>query len=73
MNYKQKSIIIFFIFSMTLSMTNINCQTVEEWILEGNDMNRYHIVERWCGYEIKNIGKYLINLTDIEINPEEIY
>ena len=37
------------------------------------DMKRYHIVERWCGYEIKNIGKYLINLTDIEINPEEIY
>lgn len=73
MNYKQKSIIIFLIFSMTLSMTNINCQTVEEWILEGNDMKRYHIVERWCGYEIKNIGKYLINLTDIEINPEEIY
>lgn len=44
MNYKQKSIIIFLIFSMTLSMTNINCQTVEEWIIEGNDMNRYHIV-----------------------------
>ena len=44
-----------------------------EWIIEGNDMKRFHVVERWCGYEIENIGMYLINLTDIEINHKEIY
>lgn len=44
-----------------------------EWIIEGNDMNRYHIVKRWCGYEVENIGKFLINHTDLEIDPKEIY
>lgn len=44
-----------------------------EWIIEGNDMKRYHIVKRWCGYGIKKIGMYLINLTDLEIDPKDIY
>jgi len=38
-----------------------------QWILEGKRIGQYHVVDRWCGGDIKKICKYLIELTGLKI------
>lgn len=45
------------------------------WILEGTDMERYHLVDRWSprkGNYFK-CCKFLVEQTDLEINLDEMY
>jgi len=42
-----------------------------EWLLEGNLQGKYHVVERWCGGEIGQLCRALLNLTDLKI--KELY
>ena len=42
-----------------------------QWILEGNEFGKYHVVDRWNGMEIRKVCLDLLKLTDLEI--EEIY
>ena len=41
------------------------------WILEGKSLETYHVVDRWCGEEISNVCKKLIELTNLKL--EDIY
>ena len=42
-----------------------------QWILEGKRFGKYHVVDRWCGGEISNACKKLIELTDLKL--EDVY
>ncbi|MBP1676964.1 MAG: hypothetical protein H6Q20_1523 [Bacteroidetes bacterium] len=42
-----------------------------QWILEGNEFGKYHVVDRWSGMEIREICLDLLKLTDLKI--EDIY
>jgi len=42
-----------------------------QWILEGNEFGKYHVVDRWNGMEIRKVCLNMLRLTDLEI--EEIY
>lgn len=44
-----------------------------EWIFEGNDNNNYHVVHRWLGQEVTDLGIFLIKLTNLDINKKEMY
>lgn len=44
-----------------------------QWILEGKELGKYHVVDRWLGGEIGKICLELINLTDLEIKEDDIY
>jgi len=44
-----------------------------QWILEGKELGRYHVIDRWSGGEIKKLCKQLINLTDLKIKESDIY
>ena len=41
------------------------------WILEVSEPKRYHIVDRWSGDELEDIGTYLLDLSGLD--PEPIY
>ncbi|WP_295938634.1 hypothetical protein [uncultured Alistipes sp.] len=43
------------------------------WVLEANIDGKYHIVERWCGAEIKNLCLRLLKLTKMKIREDDIY
>lgn len=38
-----------------------------QWILEGKNQKKYHIVDRWCGQEISSVCETLIKLTDLKV------
>jgi len=44
-----------------------------QWILEGKELGKYHVVDRWSGGEIGKICLELINLTDLKIKEGDIY
>lgn len=44
-----------------------------QWILEGKELGKYHVVDRWSGGEIGNLCLELINLTDLKIKEDDIY
>jgi len=46
-----------------------------QWIVEGVQAGRYHVVDRWSpeGTDYANIGLYLLNLSRIPLERKEIY
>lgn len=44
-----------------------------QWILEGKELNKYHVVDRWVGGEISKTCYELLKLTDLKINDKDIY
>lgn len=45
-----------------------------QWILEGKELGKYHVVDRWSGEsEITNVCKQLMKLSDLIINQSDIY
>jgi hypothetical protein len=44
-----------------------------QWILEGKELDRYHVVDRWCGGNITSICLDLLKMTDIKIKEDDIY
>ena len=44
-----------------------------QWILEGKQLGKYHVIDRWCGGRIKSLCKELIELTDLKIEEKDIY
>jgi len=44
-----------------------------QWILEGKEHGKYHVVDRWSGGEIENVCKQLIQHTDLKIKEDDIY
>ena len=46
-----------------------------QWILEGTDMNNYHVVDRWTpsGGKFYDCCNFLIELTDLKIKKEDKY
>lgn len=44
-----------------------------QWILEGKELGKYHVVDRWSGGTIKSVCLKLLELTDIKIKKDEIY
>lgn len=44
-----------------------------QWILEGKELGKYHVVDRWSGGTIENVCLKLLELTDLKIRQEEIY
>lgn len=45
-----------------------------QWILEGKEPGKYHVVDRWSGGgEITNVCKQLMKLSDLIINQSDIY
>jgi len=59
-----------------------NLQTVEneflgtdgaQWILEGKEFKKYHVVDRWSGGKIGPICIDLLKLTDLKIKDDDIY
>jgi hypothetical protein len=42
-----------------------------QWILEGKEPGKYHVVDRWSGGEIEKVCRQLLELTDLKI--EHIY
>ena len=44
-----------------------------QWILEGKELGKYHVVDRWSGGEIENVCRQLIKLSDLKINEDDIY
>lgn len=44
-----------------------------QWILEGKELGRYKVVDRWGGDEIRSICNLLLKMTDLQIKESEIY
>jgi len=44
-----------------------------QWILEGKELGKYHVIDRWSGGEIKKVCNQLIKLTDLKIKQDDIY
>ncbi len=44
-----------------------------QWILEGKELGRYHMVDRWSGGEISKVCLALLKLTNLSIKEDEIY
>lgn len=44
-----------------------------QWILEGKESGKYHVVDRSGGGEIRDICMQLINFTDLMLKSDEIY
>lgn len=44
-----------------------------QWILEGKELGKYHVVDRWSGGIIYNACMKLLELSDMEIKQSEIY
>lgn len=44
-----------------------------QWVLEGKELGKYHIVDRWSGGKITTVCLDLLKMTDLKIKKEEIY
>jgi hypothetical protein len=44
-----------------------------QWILEGKENGKYHVVDRWSGGSIKKACLQLLQLTDLKIKQKDIY
>ena len=44
-----------------------------QWILEGKELGKYHVVDRWSGGKISTVCMDLLKMTDLNIKKEEIY
>lgn len=44
-----------------------------EWILEGKELGRYHVVDRWSGGNIASVCLDLLKMTDLKIKEKNIY
>ncbi len=42
-----------------------------QWIVEVSERRRYHVVDRWSGGEIEELGSYLLELSGLD--PEPVY
>lgn len=51
----------------------MNGEDGAQWLLEGKELGKYHIVDRWNGGEIKKVCLQLLNLTDLKIEQGNIY
>lgn len=60
--------------NMPASIESIGCDG-SEWILEGISGNSYHVVNRWSpeNDDFSKACKYLLKLTKIKIDKEEMY
>lgn len=44
-----------------------------QWILEGKELGKYHVVDRWLGREIEELCLELLGLTNLKIKKKDIY
>lgn len=44
-----------------------------QWILEGKELGKYHVVDRWSGGTIESVCLKLLELTDLKIEQDDIY
>jgi len=44
-----------------------------QWILEGKEFGKYHVVDRWSGGTIESVCLELLELSDLKINKDDIY
>lgn len=44
-----------------------------QWILEGKELGKYHVVDRWSGGAIEKVCLKLLELTDLKIEQDDIY
>jgi hypothetical protein len=44
-----------------------------QWILEGKEPGKYHVVDRWSGGEIEKVCLKLLELTDLKIKQDDKY
>lgn len=44
-----------------------------QWILEGKELGKYHVVDRWSGGTIESVCLKLLELTDLKIKQDDIY
>lgn len=44
-----------------------------QWILEGKELGKYHVVDRWSGGIIESVCVKLLGLTDLKIKQDDIY
>jgi hypothetical protein len=44
-----------------------------QWILEGKELGKYHVVDRWSGGSIAKVCLKLLELTDLQIKQDDIY
>lgn len=44
-----------------------------QWILEGKELGKYHVVDRWSGGKIESVCMKLLELTDLKIKQDDIY
>ena len=44
-----------------------------QWILEGIEPGKYHVVDRWSGGELEKVCMQLLILTDLKIKQDDIY
>lgn len=44
-----------------------------QWILEGKEFGKYHVVDRWSGGIIKQVCLKLLEITDLKIAQKDIY
>lgn len=44
-----------------------------QWILEGKELGKYHVVDRWSGGKIESVCLKLLELTDLKIKKDDIY
>jgi hypothetical protein len=44
-----------------------------QWILEGKQLGKYNVVDRWSGGEISPVCLFMLKLTDLKIKKADIY
>jgi tetratricopeptide (TPR) repeat protein len=44
-----------------------------QWILEGKELGKYHVVDRWSGGTIEKVCLKLLEFTDLKIKQDDIY
>ncbi len=44
-----------------------------QWILEGKELGKYHVVDRWSGGTIESLCLKLLELSDLKIKQVDIY
>lgn len=44
-----------------------------QWILEGKELGKYHVVDRWSGGTIESVCLKLLELSNLKIKQDDIY
>jgi hypothetical protein len=57
--------------SLPSEETNVTGHDGAQWVLEVADHDRYHVVDRWSGGELEEMGRHILRLSHLD--PEPIY